>query len=368
MRALLYIFLFTALYMIFHNFLFVYLVKLLSLFIKRDSVPSEAIQKISVILPVFNEEGQIVNKLSNTLVSLEKVNIPYEVLIGSDGSQDKTREIVREYIGDKHLENFRLLEFKNEGKGQTINKLVGEASGDLIVSTDADTEIEVSAIQRIIDEFQKDKQLGCLSCVPVFRSKKMGIQSTYWSYELKVRDAESNIGALIVVTGWLYAYRRELFKSIPEKAMADDLWIPLSILLQGKKSKHLKDLKCFSEETDESTEVARRKRVISGGADIVKRLFLTLLEKPTLFFIVFSHKINRWLVPFWVIILLATSMLINPVFIFLYFMLAIVFMLILGPKKMLYLICSIVAPIFSLDKLSGKVDLSKWKATRINKM
>lgn len=354
-------------YMILHNFFTPLIFRFLSVFLSNKEEKEESfIKKISVVLPVFNEEKQIADKLSNTVLCLGNSKIPYEALIGCDGSHDSTPEIAERFINTQNLDHFKLFKFDNEGKGQTINKLVKKATGDLIISTDCDTQIEPGSIESIITAFNEDGNLGCLSCIPVFQSKNMGIQNRYWAYELKIRDNESKLGKLIVVTGWLYAFRKSVFRKIPSGAMADDLWIPLTILLQGYKSIHLQSVKCLSEETDENTEVKRRKRVITGGVDIVRRLYWDLLKHPVLFFIVFSHKMNRWLLPFWLSLFIITSIAISRFFLFLYIGLFLLLTVYWGPKQLFSFIFSISNPIFSIIEAFRRSDLSKWNATRID--
>jgi cellulose synthase/poly-beta-1,6-N-acetylglucosamine synthase-like glycosyltransferase len=365
MTFIIYTLLLIALYMLAHNLLITGILKVLAWFRGHEPEFDDKIEKVSVIIPVFNEQNQIVDKIMDTLKALKGCDCGYEVLIGSDGSEDLTVDITRKYIEENNLQGFRLLAFANEGKGKTLNKLVEAATGDIIVSTDADTRIHEDAVKKTVHAFRKDKDLGCLSCVPVFTSKKMGLQAAYWDYELKLRAAESRLGQLVVVTGWLYAYRKQVFRPIPATAMADDLWVPLSILLDGFRCVQHTGVECFSEATDESTEVKRRKRVISGGADIVKRLLPRLKAKPLLFFIVFSHKINRWLLPFWAGLFFVTSLMINPLFLLLYAGLFFYLLISLGPRRFFYLAYSVVTPLFSIIKNFKTSDLSKWTATRI---
>ncbi len=323
------------------------------------------IRKVSIIMPVFNEEHYIVKRSLNVKDSLAQIAHPHEVSIGSDGSQDKTLQLAREFIDKHQLANWKVLDFPNEGKGRTINKLVHQSTGDLIISTDADVSMDPHSIDLIIKSFEADGGIGCLSCVPEFPHGH-NTQSFYWDIEMKIREAESQMGKLIVVTGWLYAFRTTLFKDIPATAMADDLWVPLTILIQGFKCIHHKQLKAFSEKTDEGTEVKRRERVISGGADIIKRLFLPLLKEPALFMIVVFHKINRWLIPFWCLMIILTSLWLMPDLFIVYAFGIGLLTIVMTPQRLAYLIQSLISPVLSVFSMTRKKDLSKWDKTRIS--
>lgn len=355
-----------SIFMVVNNLLVSYWLRFGASFGSRKSGKPGKVQKVSVIMPVFNEEAFIVKRLLNVKQSLSEISHAHEVLIGCDGCEDKTLQVAWEFIHKHQLKNWQVLDFPNEGKGRTINKLIHQSTGDLIISTDADVSMHPHAIDLIIKSFEADESMGCLSCIPEFSHRSRNTQSFYWDIEMKIRDAESQIGKLIVVTGWLYAFRRSLFKDIPETAMADDLWVPLTILLQGFKCSHHEELKVCSEKTDEATEVKRRQRVISGGADIIRRLFVSLLKTPGLFVVVFFHKINRWLLPFWCLIVFISSLWLEPLVLIAYVAIFLLAAVCLTPRRLFYLIHSVMVPILSFFKLARKRDLSKWEHTRIS--
>jgi len=351
--------------MILHNFVFIYYIKLLHFFKKTDATKTDRpISKITIIIPAYNEEQTIAKKIENIKQCCADITLPYEVLIGSDGSTDNTCKVTSRILKENKLNNWKLFKFDNKGKCQTINRLVNHSNGDIIITTDADINLLHDAFQIIITTFNSDSSVGCISSIPNYQSGIMVSQSLYWCYEHKIRDVESSAGLLIVSTGWLYAFTKNNFKEIPEGVMADDLWIPLSTLMQNFKSIHKKELKAKSEITDEKTEINRRRRVISGGIDTVKRLFPFIIKKPLLFFIVFSHKINRWLLPLWIFLLVCLSMLINTYFIVFYLGLLIVIAFLLKPKGLYSILYSIITPLLSLKRNLTSTDLSKWEHTR----
>ena len=355
-----------SLFMVLHNGLYPLILKLLATFsVNADRGGGKgSVRFVSVIIPAYNEALHIVEKLENLRSAVERLRIPCEVIVGSDGSDDGTAEKVRSYINEHGLSGWRVVEYENEGKCLTINKLFRLCKGDLIVSTDADVSFEAVALERIVRAFEKDARLGCLTSVPVFRGNDMKIQKMYWKFEIALREQESRTGKLIVTTGALYAYRAKLFREIPPATMADDLWIPLNVLFQKHKVLQEKEVRVYLEETDEKTEVKRRKRVISGGIDVVARLLGEIRNDRLLLFIVFSHKINRWLLPFWLALLALSTSLLEPRLFFLYLFLAICMMFLLGPKRFASLAQSVLSPVAAVRKNLLKKDLSKWKHTR----
>jgi len=355
--------------MLLHNVLAVVYFRLLAVFSRPLTPEPNRIAALSVVIPVFNEQDHITARMDNLREALKVIETPYEVLIGTDGSTDHTPQVIRDYLKAQGLEQrWRVLNFPNEGKGQTINKLVCEAKGELIVSTDADAGMDKIALAEILRRFEADQAIGCLSSVPVFRSRRqMGLQAAYWSFEKIVRDCESRIGKLVVVTGWLYAFRKAVFEPIPAGVMADDLWVPLTVVLKGWRCIHHPALKAYSELTDEATEVKRRKRVMAGGMDVVLRLRARILRFPLVCFIVFSHKVNRWLTPLWIVIFGISSVMLWPVCLLGYLAFLGFAVAFFGPRKFSYILSSLFSSAASLIKAVSQRDLSKWGHTRVGR-
>ena len=110
--------------------------------------------KISVIMPVYNEEKtllEILNKVKN-------VNIDKEVIIVNDGSTDKTKEILEQV--EQHEKNPHVKIFhheKNQGKGAAIRTGIDKASGDIILIQDADLEYDPKDYKKLIEPIANGK-------------------------------------------------------------------------------------------------------------------------------------------------------------------------------------------------------------------
>ncbi|MBU1568072.1 MAG: glycosyltransferase [Proteobacteria bacterium] len=330
---------------------------------RRTIAPSD-LRSISIIVPAYNEEKGIGKKIETLSSALQRVDLDVEVIIGSDGSTDRTVEIATELLRKLGNPKWQLVEFSNEGKCKTINKLVGLARGDVIISTDADIPLPIDSIERAVQAFQADSYLGCLSCVPCFEGLEIGNQKSYWSIEDQIRRAESGLGRLIVVTGMFYAYRKELFEEIPTGVMADDLWIPLNVLLKGFNSVQAEGLLVPYEKTDEENEVLRRKRVITGGMDVVRRLWPRLVKSPSIFWLVFFHKVNRWAFPFWMLLFLLGTAVLFPWVLVAYTLGLGIVVCFLGGKRFFTLAYAGISPLLSFVEVMQKKDFGRWQHTR----
>ena len=101
--------------------------------------------KISVILPAFNESLTIGNVISDLIRSLDQIGLPYEIIVVDAGSVDLTGEMAKE-VGAKVISLAN-----NRGKGYALRKGLNEASGDLIVTMDADGVHDPSEIKELIE-------------------------------------------------------------------------------------------------------------------------------------------------------------------------------------------------------------------------
>ena len=344
------------------NILMIPLLRIVQALRSQKEVIQGSIACVSVIIPAYNEAKNIIEKIDTVRRALQMINVEWEVLIGSDGSTDGTDEIAREHV--LHFDDnvrWRILSFDNEGKGATLNKLVTAARGDLIISTDADIPVPEDSLAIIVRAFQNNAGLGCLSCVPGFEGLDIGSQKSYWSIEDKIRQAESKVGKLIVVTGMVYAYRKELFKEIPNGVMADDLWVPLNVLLKGYDCRQQEKLLVPYEKTDEKYEVQRRKRVMVGGMDVIRRLWPSLIEHPLLLLIVLFHKVNRWALPLWVFTIVVASVALWPFLAMAYLAGGAILFLVLGRDRFLTIVYSIFSPVLSFVEVVKKKDFARWE-------
>jgi glycosyltransferase involved in cell wall biosynthesis len=106
--------------------------------------------KLSVVIPVFNEERWI----REVLRRVQAVDIPKEIVIVDDYSTDNTRAILRELESDEVRVFFQE---KNQGKGAALREGFRHATGDVIVVQDADLEYDPGEYPRLIQPIIEDK-------------------------------------------------------------------------------------------------------------------------------------------------------------------------------------------------------------------
>ncbi|MEM4605865.1 MAG: glycosyltransferase family 2 protein [Candidatus Pacearchaeota archaeon] len=106
-------------------------------------------KKVSIIIPVYNEEKTIKIVLEKVL----KLKLNKEIIVVNDGSKDNTFKELKLLRKKIKLISYR----NNQGKGYALRKGIAEATGEFIVFQDADLEYNPKEIPKLIKELKKEK-------------------------------------------------------------------------------------------------------------------------------------------------------------------------------------------------------------------
>ena len=178
--------------------------------VRRGSLDSTNTPTVSAVMVVRNEEAIIARKLDN-LLTLDYPAEKLDVVIVSDGSSDRTPEILTDYARNSRVQI--LLKQLSQGKAAGLNDAIQHATGDVLLFTDARQQIESAALRLLIENFS-DPDVGAASGELMLgdpttgeTGKGMGL---YWRIEKKVRELESASGSVVGATGAIYCARRSL--------------------------------------------------------------------------------------------------------------------------------------------------------------
>lgn len=264
---------------------------------------------ITMVCAVYNEEKVIQKKVEN-FFSLDYPPEKAFLLIGSDGSTDRTHEILQQYVDEKKI---ILRVFERGGKSNAINRLYDEVHTDLIFFTDANTFYSPETIRKMVRHFSDPGVggvCGNLRLIPTNKSIGAIGEERYWAFESWLKKMEGSIETTLGATGAVYAIRRELFQPQPvDVKIADDLLLPLRIAAGGCRIAFEEEALVFEETTTSiREEFVRKIRVAIGTFSTVPkiRLFSSRLS-GFVRYALFSHKYLRWLVPFFLIGLLISN-------------------------------------------------------------
>jgi cellulose synthase/poly-beta-1,6-N-acetylglucosamine synthase-like glycosyltransferase len=264
--------------------------------------------KVSVIITAYNEEKDIRAKIQNTLL-IDYPKEKLEIIIASDGSTDKTDTIVGEF---SH-QNVKL--FRQEGRvGKTFtqNKAVEQATGDIILFSDATTMYQPNVLEAMLPNFA-DQSIGCVAGKLIYvdesgSSVGRGARS-YWNYETFLKESESRACSLIGVSGCLYAVRKSAYQPMYPEACSDFL-IATLVYKQGLRTIYEPEAICMEETNRQSKkEMQMRVRVISQTFTDLWRNREMLNPMRSGFYAVqlVSHKVLRYSVPIFLILILLSN-------------------------------------------------------------
>lgn len=272
---------------------------------KNNLVGNDAAYKpsISVVIPVHNEEAIIGNKLEN-IKSLDYPAEKCEIIIVSDGSTDRTGEIVSQH----RSERIKYIQMsQRRGKAAALNAGVEKAVNEIIVFSDASIMLRQDALRNIVQGF-RNPEIGCISgedhiLVP-------GGEGIYGRYELFLRNQESEVYSIVGASGSFYAQRRSLTRPFQE-GMAPDFLSVLDTVEKGYRAiTEPKAVGIMTSVKSTKGEFDRKVRTLIRGMAALfhKKRLLNPFRYGIFAFELLSHKIMRWLVPFFLIALFCSNL------------------------------------------------------------
>ncbi len=250
---------------------------------------------VTLIIPAHNEADCIENKIKNAIgIDYDKDKL--EIIVASDASTDNTVQLAKRMSPE-----IKVLDFaERSGKMGTVNKAVKEASGEIIILTDANSLFASYTVRQLVRHFI-NPLVGCVGGAKIIRNAPSAINSTgmgegrYWKYETVLKTIESRTGSCVGVDGSIYAVRRSIYPFPPtDRIIMDDLAVSLMVIKSGFECIFEPNARAFEESSEKVKDEFIRKARIFAGA------FSLFVAKPNLllsniFLKLLSHKILRWL-------------------------------------------------------------------------
>lgn len=278
---------------------------------RRTIKPEGAFSQIpfvSLIIAAYNEEQIIAEKVENGL-ELEWPKDKLEILVVSDGSNDKTNEIVRS-IDDPKV---RLLAFDDrKGQCKAFDRGAEAAKGDILLFSDATGMFNRDVAKLLVEKFT-DTKVGCVAGTIKYKREGTNVTegiSSYWRFENYVKKLQSKAFSNTTISGCIHAIRKELYTST-DPSTGSDMVVPMSVIANG--CKVLFEPRAITTQTlthEYANELERRIRIpIRGLTTLAKhKNMVNPLRNPGLSFHVLSHKGLRWLAPLFFIGLFITNL------------------------------------------------------------
>ena len=189
---------------------------LLSLLVKVRSggnpeiVQSDDLTRVTVIVPAYDEESVIQSRIRNLLES-EYARDHLEIIIGSDGSSDRTVQIARTFAH----QGVKVMDVpENRGRADVHNDCIKVASGDIVVFTDSESLFDSRCISELVRPFSSP-MVGAVIGRLKYMTDGSAVgeaEGLYWKEELRLKELEHELGIVNNGLGACMAIRKHLFR------------------------------------------------------------------------------------------------------------------------------------------------------------
>lgn len=194
---------------------------------------------VSVVVPTYNEEDTINNKLRN-LMEQEYSNM--EIIIMDSASEDRTIELITksmQAMKDSGLNVKLMRESERRGKASALNEAFKLCAGEIVAMTDADAIWRKDTLANAISNFS-NPDVGAVTGRQILlnpdQSLATKVERTYRNVYEVLRIGESMLDSTPIFHGEISCFRRSLIENISEDSMADDSELAVKVRKKGFRS------------------------------------------------------------------------------------------------------------------------------------
>lgn len=267
---------------------------------------------VEVIFAAYNEENVLEDKLRSVLES-DYPKDKLRIHVGSDASTDRTDEILTTFgILDARVRWKRF--GGRSGKAHIINALAEESTAEILIPTDANIIFTPSTIKNLLRWFERERVAIVGANIVYDNTHGKGIanqEQFYLNRENRIKEWESVLyGTAMGVEGGCYAIRRSSYRTIPQTYFMEDFFQSMQVMQRGEDVLVDSNATVYEDVSTEIKEEYKRKvRISIGNFQNLKHFFSVLYQQTfPLGFVFFSHKILRWLTPFFLVIMLFSAL------------------------------------------------------------
>jgi glycosyltransferase involved in cell wall biosynthesis len=262
---------------------------------------------VSFIISAHNEERRICAKIENTLRS-DYPEGSLEILVASDGSNDRTDALVSQYASS----GVRLIRTGTRQGKEAAQKLAVEAArGEIVVFSDAGTELAPDGVRQIVMSFA-DPTVGCVSSVDALIDADGNVsgEGVYVRYEMLLRRLESALGSVVGLSGSFFAVRRSACREWAIDVQSDFNTLLNCVRMGLRGVSDEESVGYYRGVTRDAREFERKVRTVLRGITTLMRraMLLDPLRYGLFAWQLVSHKLCRWLVPFAMLVALGANL------------------------------------------------------------
>jgi cellulose synthase/poly-beta-1,6-N-acetylglucosamine synthase-like glycosyltransferase len=218
---------------------------------KADVTP-----EVTVVVAAHDEEEVIGRRVEN-LLTLDYPAEQLAIVVASDGSTDRTDEIVEEIAA--HAPSVRLLRSERAGKATAQNRAVESISSEVVAFSDANSRWEPDALRKLVRSFA-DPEVGYV-CGQLRLQSGDGAnqEGLYWRYELWQRESESALGSITAGNGAIYAVRRSDYLGWDDPRIGHDFGLPFRLVQRKRRAVYEREAVAWEKPARDAEDEYRRK-------------------------------------------------------------------------------------------------------------
>jgi cellulose synthase/poly-beta-1,6-N-acetylglucosamine synthase-like glycosyltransferase len=259
---------------------------------------------VVLIVAAHNEETVIGRRLAN-LLALDYPADKLELVVASDGSSDRTNEIVAGIATREP--RVHLLACERGGKTLAQNRAVRETQSELLAFTDANTEWAPDALRRLVENFADTEVAYASGKLQLTASDGTNREGLYWRYELWLRANESRLGSITAGNGAIYAVRRSDYIE-DVSVTGHDFGLPFRMVQRGRRAVFEPQAVALEKESrDLEDEFGRKVRMITRALRHVYTGSMLRSVPPIYALELVSHRLLRYTTGAIHIVLLGTN-------------------------------------------------------------
>jgi len=257
---------------------------------------------VTVIIPAHDEDSVIAARLDN-LLALDYPAEQLEILVVSDGSTDRTDEIVGRYAeGDPRV---RLLALPRGGKLAALNRAVAESTRDVVAFSDANSSWAPDALRKLVRNLADENVAYVCGKLRLERPDGTNREGIYWRYELWLRESESALGSITGGNGAIYAVWRTDYVA---HRFGQDLGLPDAMVKRGKRAVYEPEAIATEKPASNLEDEYRRKvRMFPWAWQHMFEGRMLAGVGPLYLFELLSHRVLRYASGLLHVVLLASS-------------------------------------------------------------
>ncbi len=262
----------------------------------KSKVPDATFEPpVTMLIAAFNEEDFIREKIENTL-SLDYPKDKFTIMIVTDGSSDKTPDIVKEY---PQIELYHHPE--RRGKIAAVHRTMPFVKTPFVIFTDANTLLNKEVIHNMVRHYADPKVGAIAGEKRIFERDSDDASGAgegfYWKYESALKKWDSELYSVVGAAGELFSVRTECYEDVPKDSLIEDFYMTMKIAQKGYRV--IYEPEATATETasaDVKEELKRKVRIAAGGIQSVVRLaaLLNPFKYGILCFQYVSHRVLRW--------------------------------------------------------------------------